>query len=221
MPVAADADRPDRPFRLDRPVAPAAEARPGRTGPAAAADRAARGDPLAGPRLPAGRADRHHALVAAIAQVGSGCRGPPGDLAAPAAAPAWPLRSLVARDADRAGLGGPGDGALLAAGRAGAGRAGRAELTASAAVGHPGGGPAPPAASAAFRHHVLVLVITGRADPALRTPGIDPPDPAAAGARPGAAAGRAGSADPARGGLRRRSTVILPQPAQAGAATVC
>ena len=118
MLIAAGADRSGGPFRLDRAVAPAPEAGPGRAGPAAAADRAARGDPLAGPGFPADRADRRRALVAAIAQVRGGCCRPPGDLAGLAAAPARPLRSLVARGADRAGIGGPGDGALLAAGRA-------------------------------------------------------------------------------------------------------
>src|SRR5579859_2011866 len=197
MLVAADTDRPGGPFRLDRPVAPAPGARPGRTGPAAAADRAARGDPLAGPGFSAGRADRHRALVAAVAQVGIGCCRPPGDLAGLPAAPAWPSRSLVARGADRAGLGAPGDGALLAAGRARARWAGRAELAAGGAVGHPGGCAARPAAPPAFGHDLLILVIAGRADPALRPPGVDPPDPAATSACPGAAAGRAGSADPA------------------------
>jgi len=201
MLVAAGADRPGRPFGLDRPVTPAPEAQPRRTGPAAAADRAARGNPLAGPGLPAGRADRHSALVAAVAQVRGGCRRPPGDLATPPAPPAWPLRSLVARGADRAGLGGPGDGAPLAAGRARAGRARGAELAASGVIGHPGGRPAPPAASTAFGHDLLVLVVAGRADPALGAPGADPPDPAASRACPCAAARRAGPADPAGGGL--------------------
>ena len=79
--------------------------------------------------------------------------------------------------------------------------AGRAELAASAAVRHPGGRPAFAAAPAAFRHDLLVLVIAGRADPALGTPGVDPPGPAATGACSRALAGRAGSADPAGGGL--------------------
>jgi hypothetical protein len=159
MLVAADTDWSGRPFRLDGTVAPAPKAGPGRAGPATPADRAARGDPLAGPGFPADRADRRRALVAAVAQVRGGCCRPPGDFAGPAAAPAWPLRGLVARGADRPGIGGPGDGALLAAGRAGAGRARGAELAAGAAVGHPGSGASHPAAPAAFRHDLLVLVI--------------------------------------------------------------
>jgi hypothetical protein len=206
------------------PPGPGGRVRTGSTagegGPAAAADRAARGDSLAGPCFPACRADRRHAFVAAVAQVGGGCCGPPGDLAGLPAVPAWPLRSLVARGADRAGIGGPGDGALLAAGRAHAGRAGSAELAASAAVRHPGGRPASPAAPAAFRHDLLVLVIAGRADPALGAPGVDPPGPAAAGACSGAPAGRAGSADPAGGGLAPQVGSDLAAPGQAGAATV-
>jgi hypothetical protein len=220
MLVAAGADWAGGPFRLDRAVASAPVARPGRAGPAAAADRAAREDSLAGPCFPACRADRRHAFVAAVAQVGGGCCGPPGDLAGLPAVPAWPLRSLVARGADRAGIGGPGDGALLAPGRAHAGRAGSAELAASAAVRHPGGRPASPAAPAAFRHDLLVLVIAGRADPALGAPGVDPPGPAAAGACSGAPAGRAGSADPAGGGLAPQVGSDLAAPGQAGAATV-
>jgi hypothetical protein len=196
--VAAGADRPGGPFRLDGAVAPAPEAGPGRAGPATPADRAARGDPLAGPSLPAYRADRRRALVAAIAQVRGGCCRPPGDLAGPAAAPAWPLRSLVARGADRSGIGGPGDGELPTAGRARADRARGAELAAGAAVGHPGSGASHPAAPAAFRHDLLVLVIAGRADTALGTPGVDPPSLAAASTGSLAVAGRAGAPDPAR-----------------------
>jgi hypothetical protein len=212
MLVAAGADRSGGPFRLDGTVAPAPEAGPGRAGPATPADRAARGDPLAGPGLPAYRADRRRALVAAIAQVRGGCCRPPGDLAGPAAAPARPLRSLVARGADRPGIGAPGDGALLAADRARAGRAGSAELAAGGAVRHPGDRPARPAAPAAFGHDLLVLVIAGRADPALRAAGVDPPGPAATSARPGAAAGRAGPADPAGGGVMAQACGDLAAP---------
>ncbi len=201
MLVAAGANRSGGPFRLDRAGAPAPETRPGRTCPAGAADRAARGNPLAGPGFLADRADRHRALVAAVAQVGSGRRRACRDLAGPSTASARPLRSLVARGADWAVIGGPGNGALLAAGRARARRALSAELAASAAVGHPGGRPAPSAASAAFRHDLLVLVIAGRADPALGAPGVDPPGPATTGACPGAATGCAGFADPAGGRL--------------------
>ena len=196
--VAAGADRSGWPFRLNRAVAPAPEAGPWRAGPATPADRAARGDSLAGPGLPA---DRRRALVAAIAQVRGGCCRPLGDLAGPAAVLARPLRSLVARGADRAGIGGPGDGALLAAGRARADRAHGAELAACAAVGHPCSGAPHPAAPGAFRHDLLVLVIASRADAALGAPGVDPPGPAAASTRSLAVARRAGAADPARGGL--------------------
>jgi len=115
MLVAAGANRSGGPFRLDRAGAPAPETRPGRTCPAGAADRAARGNPLAGPGFLADRADRHRALAAAVAQVGSGCCRACRDLAGPPAAPARPLRSLVARGADWAVIGGPGNGALLAA----------------------------------------------------------------------------------------------------------
>lgn len=201
MLVAANTDRSGGPFRLDGTVAPAPEAGPGRAGPATPADRAARGDPLAGPGLPAYRADRRRALVAAIAQVRSGGCRPLSDLAGPAAAPAWPLRGLVARGADRPGIAGPGDGALPAAGRAYAGRARGAELAAGAAAGHPGSGAPHPAAPAAFRHDLLVLVIASRADTALGTPGVDPPGLTAASTRSLAVARRAGAADPARGGL--------------------
>jgi hypothetical protein len=218
--VAAGTDRSGWPFRLNRAVAPAPEAGPWRAGPATPADRAARGDPLAGPGLPTDRADRRRALVAAIAQVRGGCCRPLGDLAGPPAAPAWPLRSLVARGADLAGIGGPGDGALLAAGRAHAERAHGAELAACAAVGYPCSGAPHPAAPAAFRHDLLVLVITGRADAALGTPGVDPPGLAAASTCFLAVAGRAGAADRPEAVVRRRSAVILPHPAQAGAATV-
>jgi hypothetical protein len=204
MLIAADTDRSGGPFRLDGTVAPAPEAAPERAGPATPAtpaDRAGQGDPLAGPGFPADRADRRRALVAAVAQVRGGCCRPPGDFAGPAAAPAWPLWSLVARGADRPGIGGSGDGALLAAGRACADRAGGAELAAGAAVGHPGSGASYPAAPAAFRHDLLVLVIAGRADTALGTPGVDPLGLAATSTRSLAVAGRAGAADPARGRL--------------------
>lgn len=197
MLIAADADRSGGPFRLDGTVAPAPEAAPGRAGPATPADRAARGDPLAGPGFPADRADRRRALIAAVAQVRGGCCRPPGDLAGPPAVPAWPLRSLVARGADRPGFGGPGDGALLAAGRARADRARRAELAAGAAVGHPGSGASHSAAPAAFPHDLLVLVIASRADTALGTPGVDPLGLAATSTCSLAVTGRAGSADPA------------------------
>jgi hypothetical protein len=199
--VTAGADRPGGPFRLDGAVAPAPEAGPGRAGPATPADRAARGDPLAGPGFPADRASRRRALVAAVAEVRGGCCRPPGNLARPAAASARALRSLIARGADRAGIGAPGDGALLAAGRACADRARGAELASCAAVGCPGSGASHPAAPAAFRHDLLVLVIAGRADAALGTPGVDPLGLAAASTRSLAIAGRAGAADPARGGL--------------------
>ena len=53
MLVAAGADWSGGPFCLDGAVAPAPEAGPGRSGPATPADRTARGDPLAGPGLPA------------------------------------------------------------------------------------------------------------------------------------------------------------------------
>jgi hypothetical protein len=49
MLIAANPDLSGEPFRLDGTVAPAPEAAPGRAGPA---DRAARGDPLAGPGSP-------------------------------------------------------------------------------------------------------------------------------------------------------------------------
>jgi hypothetical protein len=55
----------------------------------------------------------------------------------------------------------------------GAQRARRAGLAAGTAVGHACGGPTPAAASAAVLKHLLVLGVTGRADPALVAPGVD------------------------------------------------
>ncbi len=199
--VAADTDWPDGPFRLDRAAPAAPEAWTGRSGPATAADRAAGGNPLAGPGFPADRAGRRRSLVAAVAQVRAVGSCPFGDLPEAPAAPARTLRLLVARCADRARIGGSGDGARLAAGRAGASRARRAGLAAGAAVGHACGGPPAAAASAAVFKHLFVLGVAGRADPALVAPGVDALELAAPGACSGTATRRAGCAYPASGGL--------------------
>ena len=199
--VAADTDRPDGPFLLDRAAPAGPEARTGRPGPALAADRAARGKPLARPGSPADRADRRRALVAAVEQVGASGGRPFGDLAEAPAAPARTLRLLVTRCADRTRIDGSGDGARLTAGPAGAHRARRAGLAAGTATRHACGGPTLTAASAAVLTHLLVLGVTGRADPSLVAPGVDALDLAAPGACPGTAARRTGCAYPARRGL--------------------